>query len=208
LTDATIPGGTGNGLAGRYVNPDITQPLEFYIVGSDSTHLTVLGDASAIALDTKTYRVDSLHLANGSNALDRGNLSAPGVPADDIDGEERPGLDGTVDIGSDEAPGAYAPPADMTAPVSYVTGLGVSQSTTTFGVPYLASDNGSGLQSVRLFYRRGRSGAYTQYGGNFTASPISYTAPSGDGVYQFYTAATDNSGNPEAAPASRMPRRC
>src|SRR5262249_42383908 len=65
LTDGlTIPGGTGNGLAGRYVNPDVTQSREFYVTASTNTTLTVLGDASAIALSGRTYRVDSLHLAN------------------------------------------------------------------------------------------------------------------------------------------------
>jgi hypothetical protein len=103
LTDVLgIPGGTGNGLAGRYVNPDITQPLEFYIVASDSTHLTVLGDASAIALNENTYRVDSLHITDASAGEDLGSGVAPGVPSDDIDGDLRPGVDGLFDIGSDE----------------------------------------------------------------------------------------------------------
>jgi len=38
-----IPGGAGNGLAGLYVNPDLAQVLEFYILASTGTTLTCWG---------------------------------------------------------------------------------------------------------------------------------------------------------------------
>jgi PKD repeat protein len=101
ITDG-IHGGTGNGLAGWYVNPDITQSREFYIIASTATTATVLGDASAIGLNTKTYRVDSLHITGTSAGHNLGSLAVSGVPADDIDGELRPGADALLDIGSDE----------------------------------------------------------------------------------------------------------
>ena len=44
---------------------------------------------------------DDYHLQNGSAALDRGGISA--APAQDFEGDDRPGTDGLVDIGVDEA---------------------------------------------------------------------------------------------------------
>jgi len=51
------------------------------------------------------------------------------------------------------------------------------------------------------FLPAGRTGAFTQYGGTYTSSPIAFTAVA-DGVHQFYTIATDNNGNTEAAPGA------
>jgi hypothetical protein len=48
---------------------------------------------------------------------------------------------------------------------------------------------------------RGWSG-WTQYDGTFAASPISFTPPSGSGLYEFYTIAVDNAGNTEESPAT------
>ena len=53
-------------------------------------------------------------------------------------------------------------------------------------------------------WRAGLGATWTQYGGNFTSSPISFDSGTtgGDGQYEFYTRATDNAAHTEAAPAS------
>jgi hypothetical protein len=92
---------------------------------------------------------------------------------------------------------------DNTPPNTYVNSLAGSQITSTFNVAYTASDGTSGVSYVRLFYRRG-GGSWTQYGGNYTASPISFDSSTtgGDGFYEFYTIGFDNVSNQEAAPGS------
>ncbi|MCP4550244.1 MAG: hypothetical protein GY835_27600 [bacterium] len=89
---------------------------------------------------------------------------------------------------------------DDTAPVSAVDPLAAYQNTLTFNVPYTASDVTSGIGGVELFYDINASGSWASFG-IFTSSPISFTA-AGEGTYTFYTVATDNVGNIEAAPAS------
>ena len=104
LTDAlTISGGAANGLAGWLVNPDVSQQRMFVIKESTNTTLTVWGDASAIALIGSGYGVESLHIVTGSAARSQASILDPDLPAEDIDGDPRPGNDGGADIGSDEA---------------------------------------------------------------------------------------------------------
>ncbi|MFC1572943.1 hypothetical protein ACFL6M_05015 [Candidatus Eisenbacteria bacterium] len=88
---------------------------------------------------------------------------------------------------------------DDTAPISSVDALPADQDTLTFNVPYTASDATSGVASVELFFQID-GGGYGSYG-TFTGSPISFTAI-GDGLYDFYTVATDSAGNVEATPAT------
>jgi hypothetical protein len=92
---------------------------------------------------------------------------------------------------------------DASAPQTAVGALPAFETTVTFNVPWSGSDAGSGLASVRLFYRWGGSGPFTQYGGSFTASPISFNSGTtgGDGDYYFSTIGADNVGNVETAPA-------
>jgi parallel beta-helix repeat protein len=75
--------------------------------------------------------------------------------------------------------------------------------TTTFEVPWFASDGESGVQGVELWYRKD-GGTWIKYGSNFTASPITFQSSTtgGDGFYEFYTVATDNAGNKESAPTA------
>ncbi|HNT34813.1 MAG TPA: right-handed parallel beta-helix repeat-containing protein, partial [bacterium] len=72
-----------------------------------------------------------------------------------------------------------------------------------FGVPFNASDAELGVQYVELYYRKDGQGAYVKYGTTFTNSPISFDSGTtgGDGIYEFYTVATDNSSNSESAPS-------
>jgi len=98
---------------------------------------------------------------------------------------------------------------DSQAPTSSVGSLSRFQTTSSFSIPYTASDlGGSGLAYVELYYRLGNSGAFTLYaGGNstgrWTSSPIVFgsSITGGDGTYQFYTIAVDTLGNQEAAPS-------
>jgi hypothetical protein len=100
---------------------------------------------------------------------------------------------------------------DSQNPASSVSSLSSYQTTSSFSVPYTASDlGGSGLAYVELYYRLGTSGAFTLYttvgnpSGHWTASPIEFDtwATAGDGSYQFYTRAVDTLGNQEAPPPS------
>jgi hypothetical protein len=101
---------------------------------------------------------------------------------------------------------------DSQAPISSVGAIwGEYQSTSSFSVPYTASDlGGSGLAYVELYYRLGTSGAFTLYTttanpfGHWTSSPIAFDSSqaNGDGAYQFYTVAVDTIGNREVAPAT------
>jgi len=95
-------------------------------------------------------------------------------------------------------------------PRSFVGSLAPFQTTSSFSVPYIASDlGGSGLAYVQLYYRLGTSGAFTLYttganpSGHWTSSPIEFDSSiaGGDGTYQFYTIAVDTIGNWEAAPS-------
>jgi hypothetical protein len=95
---------------------------------------------------------------------------------------------------------------DDSPPVTSADALSTYQTAATFDVAWTGADvdpgsgSFSGLATVELFYSY-ESGAWTQYGGSFAASPISFTAVDGDGDYEFYTVGTDNVGNVEAAPA-------
>ena len=135
------------------------------------------------------------HLRDSSNALKRG--TSDGAPAFDIDGDPRPGADGKVDIGIDEAD-AFNPPPDASPPVSEVFGLRSLTATAVFNVSFRASDAESGVAFVNLWFRKDGA-AWTQYGADFTASPIAFDSAltGGDGFYEFKSLATDNTGNPE-----------
>ncbi len=187
---------TPDALVGEIINADTSQKFEAVVTSNTLTALEVIGDLTAIAGNGDTYQIKDYHLSDGSAALDRGKLSA--APAADIDGDPRPGTDALVDIGIDEADPTYVPPADSVAPASRVQDVvDVSYSGQVY-VPYVASDVGSGIQSVKLYYRKD-GGAWTDYGGNFAASPILFDASftGGFGYYEFYSIATDNSSNVE-----------
>ncbi|RJQ33237.1 MAG: hypothetical protein C4562_00705, partial [Actinobacteria bacterium] len=76
----------------------------------------------------------------------------------------------------------------------------------SFSVAYSASDPGpAGLKDVKLFYTTENSSPYTwtQYGGTYTSSPISFEAAA-DGNYGFKIVSYDNASNEEetAPPAT------
>jgi parallel beta-helix repeat protein len=97
---------------------------------------------------------------------------------------------------------------DTTPPTSSVDAISSYWKTSTsFTVTASASDALSGLNRVALWYRYSSDnlswGAWTWFD-NDTASPWSwtFTSPSGNGYYQFYSTARDNAGNEEATPGA------
>jgi len=198
LTDSAASFVAGS-LVGRLVNPATSQWMQALIVANTDITLVVIGDFTSVVSAGDPYQILDYHLSDGSSALDKADEAS--APSQDFDGDPRPGDDGLVDLGADEAASSFVPGPDAQPPVSTVTAMAAAQTTASFAVRYLASDAESGVQYVRLFYRRS-GGAWTQYGGDYTSSPIDFdtSATGGDGRYDFYTVATDNSDNAETAP--------
>jgi len=99
---------------------------------------------------------------------------------------------------------------DNQFPISSVTSLSPYWKTTTpFQISVTASDNGTGIKEVALWFNysannvSGWSG-WTLYGTNDTTSPYawSFTPPRGDGFYRFYSRAIDRELNIESPPSS------
>ena len=97
---------------------------------------------------------------------------------------------------------------DTRAPTSGVRALPAYANQPTVAIVYDASDSGSGVGSVTLWY--GKDGApYLKYaevsGGCFVPEgcrlPFDTSAVGGDGAYAFYTIAADLAGNEEPRPA-------
>jgi hypothetical protein len=93
---------------------------------------------------------------------------------------------------------------DDAPPQTSVTPLPAIITTVSFPVSWTGNDSVSGLAAVNLFYSHSPTGPFTQYGGDFTASPITFDTAltGGDGLYFFYTRGRDNVGHVEAAPAA------
>ena len=99
---------------------------------------------------------------------------------------------------------------DNQYPVSSVTSLAPYWKTTTpFQISSNASDNGTGIKEVALYYNYSANNAsgwsgWTLYGTNDTTSPYawSFTPPRGDGFYRFYSRAIDRELNIESPPSS------
>jgi hypothetical protein len=97
----------------------------------------------------------------------------------------------------------------LVAPSSQAIATQTFVTTTTFSVNYQAADAQSGVDHVRLFYRR-NDGAWTQYPDAQTAytsatGSIRFNAQplGGDGTYDFYTLATDKAGHRQLLPTRR-----
>jgi len=97
---------------------------------------------------------------------------------------------------------------DNEYPVSLVNGLSSYwHKTTPLSISVTASDNGTGIKDVALYYNysannlTGWSG-WNRYGTNDSTSPYSwsFSPPLGDGYYRFYSRAIDGELNIEAAP--------
>lgn len=138
------------------------------------------------------------HLQFTSACVGAGWNNAPGLPSIDIDAQPRKmPTNGTVDIGADEYVDLDPPvPGTASSPV-YSSGA-ISIPVTYSG----ASDVGSGLHEVRLWYREGALGTWTNSGlsstgasGTFSFPPIKQT------TYYFDLVAEDNWGNVSDAPS-------
>jgi len=109
--------------------------------------------------------------------------------------------------------GAYVDDIALVAisspPTSQVSPLPAYERQLSLSVGFGATDPESGVKHVELFFRR-EGGTWTKYttplipSGLFVSSPITFDASGtgGDGVYDFYTIATDNANNVEQAPGS------
>jgi hypothetical protein len=81
-----------NGLAGKFLNPNTSQALQFRIVANTTTTITILPDAQTIGAGScwvttgAPYRIYDYRLAAGSPYIDSGNNSA--LPSDDADADD------------------------------------------------------------------------------------------------------------------------
>jgi hypothetical protein len=105
-----------NGLAGKFVNPDTSKYLQFFIVSNNINTIKVWSDVTAIALEDDTYQIYDYRLTTDSACIDAGDPNFnPDPNMTDIDGEPRI-FDGDyndipiVDMGADEY---YWSPADF-----------------------------------------------------------------------------------------------
>ena len=79
-------------LAGKFVNPDTSQPLQLVIVGNTATTMTIWADWNTIDAEASwvasgmSYQVYDYHLSAGSPCIDAG--SNPAVPRDTLDLDE------------------------------------------------------------------------------------------------------------------------
>jgi len=81
-----------------------------------------------------------------------------------------------------------------------VDALPASHIGSSLGIPYTATDAVGVVDFVELHFRVD-GGDYVQYGATFAAGPINFVIPD-DGVYDFYTVATDRAGNEELPPGA------
>jgi hypothetical protein len=95
---------------------------------------------------------------------------------------------------------AYVIKVDTTAPLTSMPPLPKYSNTMALQLYFNASDNVSGIARLELWYRV-NGGAYQQYSGNLTTSPLAFAATS-DGLYEFYLRGLDNAGNYEAVPVT------
>ena len=78
--------------------------------------------------------------------------------------------------------------------------FGTYQTSASFAVSYSSNDAASGVANVHLWVETPGAGSYSDLG--VWTSGDTYTATAGEGLYQFYTVATDNAGNVESAPVA------
>ena len=193
-----IPGA----LVGSLINPDTSytsKPRHLLVLSNTATTVEVMGDKTGYVSSGDYYVIVDYHLEDGSGALDQGDVGS--APSEDFEEDVRPGGDGVVDIGADEATDSYVPSTDTIDPASKTLPLSQWVSTSAFDVSHVANDGESGVAQVELFYSK--DGDAYQPAGVFVGETLSFDSAShgGDGRYSFYTIATDNSGNVEDAPS-------
>ncbi len=95
---------------------------------------------------------------------------------------------------------AVASVQDSAPPVSNVAVLTDPQPGDPFSIDFEATDLGSGVALVSLFYKFESSPNFSFFATHVDGDPFLFTVPNGPGVYSFYTVAEDNLGQLEAAP--------
>ena len=89
LTDITAePYWEPGQLAGMFINPDISQPLQFFIVENTDTTVTVWGDAEGIDGVRDSYEIYDYHPQSGSPCIDAGDTTVDSGQ-NDLDGNPR-----------------------------------------------------------------------------------------------------------------------
>ncbi len=79
-------------LIGKLINPDTGQNHQFYIVGNDTSRITVVGDITDIAESGDIYAIYDYHLQPDSPCIDSGDPDSEdfvGFPDTDLDGNPR-----------------------------------------------------------------------------------------------------------------------
>jgi|GEM_PF-2708058 hypothetical protein len=113
--------------------------------------------------------------------------------------------DGSWGFNDQQSVSASIASGDWTAPTSQTDNLSTFQNSPNFNIPFTATDSGGLVDSVDLYYRYNDSGSftkYTTYDINPNANPVTgnipFIASDGDGLYQFYLIAVDDSTNTES----------
>ena len=91
---------------------------------------------------------------------------------------------------------------DGLPPVSSVDALPDTVAGLPFSVPYTASDAGSGVAQVTLYYAHDDTAQFAAFATRTDGQPFLFTIPDGEGTYYFYTVAEDSIGLVEAPPAA------
>ena len=89
LTDAS-GGWVEDELAGKFLNPNVTQPLYAFIVHNTSDTITVWADFSSQGTLASTYQIRDYHLTGASPCIDAGDPAFTPAPCEtDMDDEYR-----------------------------------------------------------------------------------------------------------------------
>lgn len=143
-------------------------------------------------------------LALASSDGDQMPDAVDNCPTEPNDSQSDYDNDGVGDV-CDQEPGFEWQGADTNPPTSQAGPLNAVYTAGSVAVPFIASDDASGVASVELWarYRPNEARPWGAWGlaTTATSSPITYSFASGDGSYEFYTLAIDGAGNREAAPA-------
>jgi hypothetical protein len=91
--------------------------------------------------------------------------------------------------------------ADTTEPAASASPLPSREPTDTFTVGYTATDGGSGVANVSLWYTTNGGSTWTQSSTAAVGSAFTFTATE-DISYGFYVRGTDNAGNADAVPTT------
>ena len=133
-------------LCGKFLNPDLTENLQFYIIDNTETSITVWGNLTSLCSAGSNFRIHDYHLVNGSPAINSADNSV--APEIDFDGDLRPGADGESDIGFDEAPDEYAPSSPPYCEVSTPQG----EQEGVVSIQYRIFDHESNLTDIYAEY--------------------------------------------------------